>query len=101
MVALLAACSPQGAAVASAVILAGTASAVSRATGGCYADCVHGTACNEATGLCEVLPCRGLCDETQECDETGAVPKCVKKKADITITTEKEDTTPPQSQPPE
>ena len=74
------------AAVASAVAL--TASGISRSTGGCYASCPTGTTCNSVTGLCDVLPCRGVCDEDQECDDTGPIAKCVAKKADIQITTE-------------
>ena len=82
--------------------IAATSSGISRATGGCYAGCPAGTVCNSVNGLCEVLPCRGLCSDDQDCDESGIVAKCVRKKADITITTEKEDSAPPEeSQPPE
>jgi hypothetical protein len=91
----------QGLAVASALVVAGTASAVSRATGGCYATCQSGTICNAETGFCDVLPCRGLCAEDEDCDESGPVPKCVDKKADIEIRTEKEDSAPPDVLPPE
>ena len=97
----IAGCSAQGAAVASALIVSGAASAISRASGGCYAACPTGTVCNEQNGLCEVLPCRGLCSEDQDCDESGPIAKCVARKADITITTEKEDVDPPETQPPE
>ncbi len=86
-------CSAAPDAVAGAVIMsavAATASGISRATGGCYAGCPPGTTCNNVTGFCEVLPCRGLCNEDQDCDESGAIPKCVARKADITIETEKQ-----------
>lgn len=53
------------AAVGSAVALG--ASAVQRASGGCYSQCVPGTTCNPKTGLCDPLPCRGECLATEEC----------------------------------
>lgn len=66
----------QAAVVATALGLG--ASAVSRATGGCYSQCPTGTACNEKSGFCEVLPCRDLCDEDEKCDEV--TDSCVKKE---------------------
>ena len=87
-----------GAAIATAVAL--TASGVSRAVGGCYASCPTGTVCNEITGLCETLPCRGLCAENETCDESGVIAKCVNKSPDIIITNEKE-IEPPKLQPEE
>jgi hypothetical protein len=44
------------------------AGAVSRASGGCFAACPVGTVCNENTGLCERMPCRGFCPSDQRCD---------------------------------
>jgi hypothetical protein len=81
--ALLAGCkhaSPPGAidTVAAAIagtVLAGTASAISRASGGCYSACPWGTACNEATGLCEHLPCFGSCPPDTLCDKDS--DRCV------------------------
>lgn len=53
------------------------ASAVSRSQGNCYADCPPGTLCNHQTGLCEALPCRGLCAGGETCDRSGAAERCV------------------------
>jgi hypothetical protein len=47
------------------------AAGYSRAEGGCYAACPTGTACNEVTGLCEELPCRGQCGTNEVCTEAG------------------------------
>ena len=101
---VLAGCGGNSANVVGAIMttaVAATASGISRANGGCYAGCPPGTVCNENTGFCEVLPCRGLCSEDQACDESGPVAKCVARAADIVITTEKEDEGVPESQPPE
>jgi hypothetical protein len=71
--------------VANAVVwsaVAVTASAVNRATGGCYASCGHGTVCNPISGLCEALPCRGECTEDERCDTSGLAEKCVSKRGD-------------------
>jgi hypothetical protein len=43
-------------------------SAVSRANGGCYAVCQQGETCNEKTGYCEPLPCRGQCRTDESCE---------------------------------
>lgn len=69
-----------GGAVASAVLNTGVAlgaSAISRSQGGCYAACPAGTTCNEATGYCDPLPCRGECDPFEECIEDKLVYQCV------------------------
>lgn len=42
---------PQNVAIGTGIGLAGAA--VSRATGGCYANCLPGTYCNRKNGLCE------------------------------------------------
>ncbi|OJT27064.1 hypothetical protein BO221_03470 [Archangium sp. Cb G35] len=52
-------------------------SAISRSQGGCYAACPVGTTCNEATGYCDPLPCRGECDPFEECIEDKLVYQCV------------------------
>ncbi len=58
-----------------------TAAGVSRASGGCYASCPVGTTCNEKTGYCEELPCRGQCGPNEVCETSGhAVPTCVSAK---------------------
>ena len=67
------------AAIGTAVGLTG--SAVSRASGGCYAACTVGTICNEATGLCEALPCRDRCRTDEVCDVSGKEPRCLPKTA--------------------
>jgi hypothetical protein len=64
-----------GAATATAVALA--ASAGSRALGGCYAICQQGEVCNAHSGLCETLPCHGLCAGGEKCDEGFFGDKCV------------------------
>lgn len=68
-----------GQAVNAAMLAAniGVASAVSRSSGGCYTQCAPGTYCDEKTGLCETLPCRGQCREDQMCDSYGLLPRCV------------------------
>ncbi|WP_052517958.1 hypothetical protein [Archangium violaceum] len=53
------------------------ASAISRAQGGCYAACPVGTTCNESTGYCDPLPCRGECDPFEECVEDKLRYQCV------------------------
>lgn len=60
-----------GSSAAGAAVLGSLAAAsavASRAAGGCYAECTHGTICNTATGLCERLPCGGTCEAGQACD---------------------------------
>lgn len=77
---LLAACANSGGAVASAVattaIAAGVAAA-RRADGQCYTPCTPGTKCNEKTGECEPLPCRGECRPDEHCEQTYLGEKCV------------------------
>lgn len=53
------------------------ASAISRSQGGCYAACPTGTTCNETTGYCDPLPCRGECAAFEECIEEKLVHHCV------------------------
>ena len=64
-----------GAAVMTGLALG--ASAANRAAGGCYAVCQQGETCNEKTGLCEVLPCRGLCRADEACEEGFFGTRCV------------------------
>jgi len=52
------------------------AAGISRASGGCYANCPPGTACNPANGFCEELPCRGLCSADEHCEMTATSSKC-------------------------
>lgn len=69
-----------GSAVLNAALNTGVAlgaSAVSRAQGGCYASCPTGTRCNNATGYCEAIPCRGECDPYEECIEEKLTYRCV------------------------
>jgi hypothetical protein len=53
------------------------ASAANRASGGCWALCTNGTSCNPRTGMCEEMPCRGLCSADEHCESTYADSKCV------------------------
>ena len=64
-----------GAVVTSSIALA--ASGANRAAGGCYAVCQQGERCNEQTGLCEVLPCRGQCAPGETCEEGFFGVKCL------------------------
>lgn len=69
-------------------ILAGTASGISRASGGCWAACPTGTICNRNNGLCEELPCRGLCSSDEHCEVTPTSSRCMPGRAgpiEITI----------------
>jgi hypothetical protein len=54
-----------------------TGSLVSRASGGCYADCLAGDVCNPSTGWCEPNPCATTCGPGLRCDASGPVPHCV------------------------
>jgi hypothetical protein len=56
--------------------IAATASGISRASGGCYANCPTGTTCNPKTGLCDEVPCRGRCAPGEVCDEKALFPSC-------------------------
>jgi len=58
-------------------IQAGAASGISRASGGCWANCPVGTTCNPHSGLCEEIPCRGLCTSDQHCEVTPTGSQCV------------------------
>jgi hypothetical protein len=58
------------------------ASAISRSQGGCYAVCPVGTTCNETTGYCDPLPCRGECDPFEQCIEDKLVYRCVARTPD-------------------
>lgn len=58
----------------SAVGAAVGASVASRALGGCVAYCPAGTVCNEKTGLCDTLPCRGQCKQDETCENERCVP---------------------------
>lgn len=79
---VLSACAAAPGAVAGAAInttVAVTASAVSRASGGCYAACPVGTQCNRSTGFCDPLPCRGLCSTDEVCEINAVGERCVPK----------------------
>ena len=56
--------------------LAAASSVANRAAGGCYGVCQQGERCNEKTGLCEALPCRGQCLAGETCDEGFFGVKC-------------------------
>ncbi len=68
-----------GAAVADALVntaFAMGAAAAQRASGGCYATCPVGTACDSETGYCEPLPCRGRCRSDERCVGNGISEQC-------------------------
>jgi hypothetical protein len=81
-----------GAVVMSSVALA--ASGANRAAGGCYAVCQQGEQCNEKTGLCETLPCRGLCAPGQSCEEGFFGVKCLPGTA-LSVSASKQEPPPP------
>jgi len=81
-----------GAVVTSSIALA--ASGANRAAGGCYAVCQQGERCNEKTGLCEVLPCRGLCAPGEACEEGFFGVKCL-PGASLSVSTSKQEAPPP------
>jgi hypothetical protein len=62
-------------------------SAVSRASGGCYATCQQGEQCNERTGLCERLPCRGQCLPGEVCQESLWDTKCLPDASAAAVST--------------
>jgi hypothetical protein len=59
--------------------IAGTASGISRASGGCYAACPVGTRCDTTTGFCESIPCRDLCSTDEMCEGNAISERCVPK----------------------
>ncbi|MBX7116938.1 MAG: hypothetical protein K1X64_21615 [Myxococcaceae bacterium] len=61
--------------------IAGTAAVANRAAGNCYAACPNGTTCNTTTGMCDPLPCRGLCAVDEICDASQMIDRCVKRPA--------------------
>lgn len=81
-----------GAVVMSTVALG--ASGANRAAGGCYAVCQQGERCNEKTGLCEVLPCRGLCAPGESCEEGFFGVKCL-PGASLAVSASKQEPPPP------
>jgi hypothetical protein len=54
------------------------ASAAQRASGGCYATCTNGTACNPRTGYCEPTSAQELCAESE-----GGGMRCVPMAAPV------------------
>jgi hypothetical protein len=68
-----------GATVTTAAALA--ASAGSRAMGGCYAICQQGEVCNATSGLCDTLPCHGLCAPGEKCDPGFFGDTCVQSES--------------------
>lgn len=57
--------------------IAGSVAAARRANGECLTPCTPGTTCNQATGLCDPIPCRGECKLGDVCEVTGLGEKCV------------------------
>jgi len=60
--------------------LAGGVSAVRRANGACYVDCLPGSRCNHETGLCDPLACAGNCASGFVCEETETGSACVPRE---------------------
>src|SRR5215510_10129622 len=77
LLALSACKSPAGSAALVNLGIGAAAAGASRASGGCYAACPPGTACNADTGLCDALPCHGRCRENEHCDTSGLFDRCV------------------------
>jgi hypothetical protein len=72
--------------VATSVVAAVAASAGSRALGGCYAICQQGEVCNRNSGLCDVVPCRGLCGAGERCESGFLGDKCVQSGDGLSAT---------------
>ena len=62
-------------------------SALQRKAGGCYAICTGGTQCNPNTGLCERMPCDGLCGADQHCEVSPVESKCAPGAGSDVVTT--------------
>jgi hypothetical protein len=76
---VLAGCRGANGAVVNALIntsIAMGSAAAQRAAGGCYATCPVGTTCDEQTGYCMPLPCRGRCRTDERCVELGLEERC-------------------------
>ncbi|MCY1020946.1 hypothetical protein [Pyxidicoccus sp. MSG2] len=76
---VLAGCRGADGAVVNALIntsIAMGSAAAQRAAGGCYATCPVGTTCDEQTGYCMPLPCRGRCRSDERCVELGLEERC-------------------------
>jgi len=43
----------------------------------CVPVCESGWRCNDATAVCERLPCLGRCRSDQRCDTSGPIESCV------------------------
>jgi hypothetical protein len=48
----------------------------------CYASCQDGTACDNVTGMCVPLPCRGKCPADYRCKEVEGKETCVLETPD-------------------
>jgi hypothetical protein len=84
--------------VAGAVIMTSLAlgsSAANRAAGGCWAVCQQSERCNENTGLCEALPCRGQCLAGEICEEGFFGVKCLPNATLATSASKMEPAPPP------
>jgi hypothetical protein len=76
---VLASCRGADGAIVSALVstsIAMGSAAAQRAAGGCYATCPVGTTCDEQTGYCMPLPCRGRCRSDERCVELGLEERC-------------------------
>jgi hypothetical protein len=76
---VLAGCRGADGAIVNALIntsIAMGSAAAQRAAGGCYATCPVGTTCDEETGYCMPLPCRGRCRSDERCVELGHEERC-------------------------
>jgi hypothetical protein len=71
-------------------IALGAAAAQSHGQPVCPATCKAGAACNPSTGVCEPLPCGGVCRDDEQCNELALVPYCM-----VVSTLDAERTRPP------
>jgi len=74
---LVSGCGHNGGGAVALVVYGLLGSALSRASGGCFAVCAGNQVCNPETGFCESAPCGGGCDQSQRCDLRAPVPICV------------------------
>jgi hypothetical protein len=75
----LASCGTTAGNAALATGLGVAAAGASRAGGGCYAVCVHGTACDTHTGFCEPIAatCTAECKDNEMCEHDVVGDRCV------------------------
>jgi hypothetical protein len=75
-------------------------SVANRAAGSCYAVCQQGERCNEKSGMCEGLPCRGQCMAGETCEEGFFGVRCL-PNASLAVSASQREPPPPPPAPEE